>query len=146
MVQQYKKCIMPTVSQCLPIPLLHLMGATSMAYQRCFRQYVPGCTPGPLLIAPQLLFQISRQTFLFSHPRISPCSSTECKCLASTTSCSLAFEMFQSLHFCLMVQYVPSPLPSFQLSLTLPLLAQHIVNCTMSIHCMNILQFCARGK
>lgn len=55
--------------------------------------------------------------------------------------CFIAFEMFPVLHFCLKIQSVPSPPPSFQLSLTPTLLAQYTVNGTMynHCHCLNIL-------
>lgn len=55
--------------------------------------------------------------------------------LHQVSVCFIAFEVFQSLHFCLKIHSVPYPLPSFQLSLTPALLAQHTVNGTMYDHC-----------
>lgn len=83
-----------------PCSVLHQMRATmNMAYQRCFRQYLPGCTSQLFyfilfIFAPKLLFQISRQAFFFSYSRISPCSSIEYKCLVFATSYFLLLPCF----------------------------------------------------
>lgn len=84
-----------------PCPVLPQMKATmNMAYQRKMfqavpaRMYITAFLFILFIFAPKLLFQISRQAFFFSYSRISPCSSTEYKCLVSTTSYFLLLPCF----------------------------------------------------